>query len=110
MQSRLKSQRAATAMRIRWHHRVVNMVKIVSWCALVISMLALFFAWQAYHQLDQRADDALARRERALVQELEPRVQQICEAFDVVYPSTSPETLEELVRPLVKIIEGVVGP
>ncbi len=86
------------------------MAKVTSWCALVMSMLALFFAWQAYHQLDQRADDALARRERALVQELEPRVRQVCGEFDVEYPSDSPKTLEELARPLVKIVEGVEGP
>ena len=73
-------------------------------------MIALFFAWQAFHQLDQRADDALARRERALVQELEPQVRQLCEDFDVDYASTSPETLEELVRPFVKLIEGLPEP
>jgi len=86
------------------------MVKIVSWCSLVVSMLALFFSWQAYHQLDRRADDALARRERALVQEMEPRVRKLCDEFGASYPSTSPETLEELVRPLIKIVEELDPP
>ena len=83
------------------------MAKFTSGCALVISMIALFFAWQAFHQLDQRADDALARRERILVQKMAPRVREICEDFGVDFPSTSPETLEELLRPIVKLVEDL---
>lgn len=83
------------------------MIKIVSWCALAISLVALLFSWQAYHQLDQRAEDALARRERTLVQKLEPKVRQICDDFDVDYPNASAETLEELLHPLAKIIDGI---
>ena len=83
------------------------MAKITSGCALAISMIALFFAWQAFHQLDQRADDALARRERILVQKMAPRVREICEDFGVDFPSTSPETLEELLRPIVNSVEDL---
>lgn len=96
--------------RTRWHQRSLDMVKIVSGCGLVISMLALFFAWQAYDQLDQRADDALARREKALVQEWEPLVRQIYSDYDVDCPSSSPDTLEELLRPLITIVGSVQPP
>ena len=86
------------------------MTKITSWSALAISLIALFFAWQAFVQLDQRADEALARREKALVQKMEPKVREICEDFGVEHPSTSPETLEELVRPLAELVTEIQPP
>ncbi len=58
----------------------------------------------------QRADEALARREKALVQKMEPKVREICEDFGVEHPSTSLETLEELVRPLAELVTAVQRP
>ena len=61
-----------------------------------------------YQQADARAEAALKRREKALVDKHRPEVERLCREFglkDSLPPNA--DTLDELVRPLGGLFEGL---
>lgn len=74
---------------------------------LAISVLALAVSIWTYQQADARAEAALKRREKAFVEKHRPEVERFCEEFGVEKPPKDAETVDELIRPLGGLIEGI---
>jgi hypothetical protein len=83
------------------------MQKWFSGLALAISVVALAFSIWTYQQADARADAALKRREKALVEKQRPRVERICREFGFKEPPKDAETVDELIEPLGGLFEGL---
>ena len=75
-------------------------MKAISITALCLSVVALVVSLWTYQQADARAEHALQRREKALVDRYKPEVDRICEDFGLKDRPKDPQTLDELFRPL----------
>lgn len=80
--------------------------RLLSVLSLVLAVAALGHSFWLRHHVASHADDALRRREAALVRAAAPKVSEVCqdllgESFKAA--SFHPTTLEELARPLVVI-------
>ncbi len=82
------------------------MQKLMTIAALVFSVIAIAVSVWTYQQADARAERALERREKALVEEYRPEVERLCDDFGVVGPQ-DPQTLDQLFRPLFKLATDV---
>lgn len=82
------------------------MQKLMTVAALALSVIALAVSVWTYQQADVRAERALERREKALVEEYKPEVERLCEDFGIVAPQ-DPQTLDQLFRPLFKLATDV---
>jgi hypothetical protein len=82
----------------------MNKVGILS---LLISLAALTLSVVTYAQADSRAESALRRREKALMDRIKPSVYKIYEDFGLKGVPTDPQTLDEALAPLVKLMEGL---
>ena len=84
------------------------MQKWFSGLALALSVLALAVSVWTYQQADARAEAALKRRERALVDKHRPDVERLCREFGLKdAPSPDAETVDELLRPLGGLLAGL---
>ncbi len=90
-------------------------VSIVSWIALVLAAISI--AWSLSRpaplseaEIDERVDAALVEREKAFVAKLRPDFQRVFADMtgDSASKEWTPQTLEELVAPLVKITSQMV--
>jgi hypothetical protein len=75
--------------------------------ALAISVLAFALSFWTYQQADARAEAALKRREKALVEKYRPEVERICNEFGLKDSPKDAETVDELIRPLGGLFEGL---
>lgn len=79
----------------------------LSGIALAISLAALGLSLWTWQQADARAEAALQRRERTLVENHRPAVIKVCREFGVKEPPANAETLDELLMPLAGLFEGL---
>jgi hypothetical protein len=76
--------------------------------ALVLSALALSLSIWTHQQADARAQAALKRREKALVDKYRPEVERICREFKLKEsPPPDADTLDQLLRPLGPLFQPV---
>jgi hypothetical protein len=75
--------------------------------ALVASLAALSLSAWTYREADARAEAAVRRREKALVDEQRPRVERLCHEFGLPDPPPDAQTLDELYRPLGGLLDGL---
>ena len=83
------------------------MSKGMNGLALTLSIMALAVSLWTYQQADARADAALQRREKALVDKHRPEVERLCKEFGLTGPPADAQTVDELVRPLGGLVEGL---
>src|SRR5438067_942088 len=81
--------------------------RLLTFLALAIAVAALSHSFSLQRRAASLADEALRRRETAIVRSAAPKVSQVCQdilgaAFQPA--SFHPTTLEELVRPLIAIV------
>jgi hypothetical protein len=76
------------------------LMKVINITALCLSVIALTVALWTYQQADARAEQALQRREKALVERYKLDVFRICEGLRLKDCPKDPQTLDELFRPL----------
>ena len=88
----------------------------VSWFALLLSGIALVWTLSrpspiTEAELEKRVDRALVEREKAFVAKLRPDFQRMFADMesDSEVKEWTPQTLEELVAPLVKIVSEMEG-
>jgi hypothetical protein len=82
------------------------MSKWLSGLALILSALALAVSIWTYQQADARAEAALKRREKALVEKHRPDIERLCREFGLKEgPPPGAETLNELMDPLGRLLE-----
>ena len=74
------------------------MQKLMTITALAFSVIALAVSVWTYQQADVRAG-----REKALVEKYKSEVERVCKDFGIVAPQ-DPKTLDQLFRPLGKLI------
>ena len=79
------------------------MCKWLSIVALSISAASIALSAWTYHQADARAEEALQRREKALVEKYKPDVERVYKDFGMKTPQ-DPQTLDELFGPLIKML------
>jgi hypothetical protein len=79
----------------------------LSFVALAFSLLALGLSAYTWRQADARAEAALQRREKALVDKYRPAVVKLCKEFSVKEPPEDAKTLDELCEPLGGLLEGL---
>ena len=82
-------------------------MKAISITAFVISVVALIVSIWTFQQADARAELALQRREKMLVEKYKPEVDRICQDFGLKERPKDPQTLDELLRPLVGLWTGL---
>ncbi len=75
--------------------------------AVVVSLLALALSAVNYCQADARAEAALRRREREVIKRYAGTIRKTCEELGIRVAASEPETLEELLEPLVKLGAGL---
>ena len=87
------------------------MQKILPLLALAVSLLALVIAGYTYLRADALAQDAVDRRERALVERLEPEVMAIYHDFGILLTpqQQNPRTLADLIEPLFIVMDSAMG-
>lgn len=84
------------------------MQKWLTSLAVAFSALALALSIWNYQQADARADAALKRREKALVQKHRPQVERLCDEFGLKNrPPPDAETFDDLLDPLAPLFEGL---
>ena len=85
------------------------MSKAIPIISLLISIAALLFAGSVYLRADAIADQAVARREQALVEKLQPKLHGIYEDFDTELNASqkNPKTLDDLLGPLIQLVTSV---
>jgi hypothetical protein len=81
------------------------MLKYLTLLALLFSTVALLLSVWTYQQADARAEAALKRREKAIVDKHRPAVERLCKDMGLKRPRTDAETLDELVEPLARLLE-----
>ncbi len=82
------------------------MQKWLSGLALLVSAAALALSTWTYQQADARAEAALKRREKVLTERYRPEVERLCREFGLKDgPPPDAETLDELVKPLDRLLE-----
>jgi len=81
--------------------------KHISTLSLILSALALILAALAYTQTDDRVNHLLQKRELELVTHWLPEYKQLAADFDIADFPENPQTLEELLDPIVRMIESV---
>lgn len=74
--------------------------------AVCFSSVALGLSVHTFQTADARAEEALQKREKALVAKLRPGVQRVYNDFKLKFPS-DPETLDELLAPLFELLKGL---
>ena len=85
----------------------------VSIVALILSAVSLIHSYTTtasvdHEQIQRAADNALRAREKKFVDEIKPRFQiMFAEMGDEFDKGWNPETIEELVEPLTRIINDV---
>jgi len=87
------------------------MSKAISLAALVVSLAALalsvFTYLQADARVDARVEEALRRREKALVERAKPTFTKIFNDFQMKDVPENPQTLDDLFEPLLKLMVGL---
>jgi hypothetical protein len=77
----------------------------MTYVSLLLSVAAIVVAMFVWLDSAARAERALAQREKALVHRYKPAIMKFYEDLDVEMPSKDPETTEELLDPMVKLLE-----
>lgn len=75
--------------------------------ALFVSLIALGVSIWMWQQADARAEAALQRRERALVDKHRPAVVKMCQDFGLKEPPADAQTLDELLAPMQGLFAGL---
>ena len=83
------------------------MPKVLSIVALVVSIAALGLSIVTHTQTDARVEDAIRRREKALVERAKPSFMKIFSDFGMKDVPSDPQTLDDLFDPLIKLMEGL---
>ncbi len=73
--------------------------------ALVVSLIALGVSTWTWQEADARADAALQRREKAIVDKYRPAIVNMCREFGVQGPPENVQTLDELLP----AVEGLLS-
>jgi hypothetical protein len=79
----------------------------LSLAALVVSVVALTVSAWTWQQADTRAEAALQRREKALVEKQRPAVVKMCRDFGLKEPPENVQTIDELYAPLSGLMTGL---
>lgn len=79
---------------------------VLSICALLLSVCALVVSASAYKRAEERMEQAWMRREQRLVQIHAPKFNRLYADLGVK-SSKEPETLDDLLNPLVRMIDGL---
>jgi hypothetical protein len=74
---------------------------------LAVSVLALGVSVYTWQQADARAEAALQRREKALVDKHRPGVVKFCQDFGIKEPPEDAQTIDELLAPLGGLFDGM---
>lgn len=72
----------------------------LSIAAIALSLVALGMSAWTWQQADARAEAAVQRRERALVDNHRQAVVTLCQDFGIKEPPVDAQTLDELLSPL----------
>lgn len=75
--------------------------------AFIVSLISLTLSIFIWQQADARADDALRRREKILVEKHRLLVVRWCREFRIKNPPEDAQTLDELLTPLHGLLEGL---
>ncbi len=75
--------------------------------SLVVSVVALVMAALTYSQAGNRARSLIQQREQQLIRHLVPRVEAIYQDFNLAFPAEPPTSLEQLIDPMLRMIEPV---
>jgi hypothetical protein len=75
--------------------------------ALAVSLLALGISIHTWTQADARAEAALQRREKALVDRIRPEINKLCRDFGLKELPDDVQTLEELMVPVQRLGAGL---
>ena len=75
--------------------------------ALLMSLVSLTISAWMWQQADARAEAALQRREKALVDKHRPAMTKVCREFGIQEPPSDCSTIDELVQPLEGLFAGL---
>jgi hypothetical protein len=77
----------------------------LSVAALALSLTALVISAWTWQQSDARAEAALQRREKELVDKYRPAVVKMCRDFGIKEPPAGTQSLDELLTPIEELLE-----
>ena len=75
--------------------------------ALALSLIAVGVSAWTWQQADARAEAALQRREKALVDKHRPAVVKLCRDFGIKEPPADTQSLDELMAPVGALFAGL---
>jgi hypothetical protein len=82
-------------------------MRSISVVALIVSLSSLGFAVWTWRQSGARAEEALRRREQALVDQYSPKIRLYCQQMGLKEPPADAKTLDELITPLTGLMQGL---
>lgn len=82
-------------------------MRTVAFLALLIAIAALAISVWNWSEADSRADAAMKRREKALVQRHKPHIIKISDQMGLVERVFQAETFDDLLEPMLGLTEGL---
>ena len=87
------------------------MNKTIAALALLFGVIALAHSFWLGASLERRiadgAQQTLRDREQTVIRVFVPRLNQLYDDFEIIAPATQPTTIEELLDPLLEMMENV---
>jgi len=77
----------------------------ITYVSLLLSLAAIVLATLVWLDSAARAERALEQREKALFRRYKPAIMKFYEDINVEMPSKDPETTEELLDPMLKLLQ-----
>jgi len=79
-------------------------VRWLCYLTLACSLVAVTVSICTWQQADDRANAALRRKEKALVEKYRPAIERICKDFDIPGPPAESESLDALMDPIHRLV------
>lgn len=90
-------------------YKTSKMKRHITTISLITSAGALLLSISNLMRADMIAERALLKREKELVQRMEPKASTFLEQMGVKPYENSPQTIDEFLQPLIQIIDNLDG-